>query len=152
MVRQTTIDQIIPLGNSFVLNSIFSYTVETYKEKEIIGENSIYILEQNFIDYLENMYIFKNPVEIKRFLANNNDLIDILVFAPIYIYEIFGNVPIYLELHHDLEEEWEELFIIIKTNNSPEEAFKLENELFEKWFIKILDKVEGRLNFTEEPL
>ncbi|MCD6238373.1 MAG: hypothetical protein J7K51_03440 [Thermotogae bacterium] len=119
---------------------------------DIKEENSVYRFYQNIIDYIENIYIFKNSEEIKMFLMSNDDLIQILLDAQEHIYRVFGQVPIYLELHHDPEEEWDELFIVIKTQYSPEKAVDLENQLFEEWFASILDKASGRLNFTEEPL
>jgi len=100
---------------------------------------------------IEDIYNSKISEEIKKFLISNEDLIQILSDAQEHIYRVFGRVPISLELHHDPEEGWDELFIIIKTQLPPEKAVNLENRLFEEWFVDILDKVEGRLNFTEEP-
>jgi hypothetical protein len=98
-------------------------------------------------------YIFVDKEKILDFLFANSDLIPILLEAPKYIYEIFGqNVPIYLELYSDPEEEWDELFIVIKSPYSAEEAIELEKKLFDEWFVNIIDKVNNRLNFTEKPL
>ncbi len=113
---------------------------------------SIYRHEINSIEQLGEIYIFENPDEIKHFLMANKDLIPILVKGHERITKIFGNVPLYLELHSDPEEGWEELFIVIKTSYPAEKAFELENKLFKEWFIEVMDKVNGRLNFTEEPL
>jgi len=115
-------------------------------------ESSVYLLPQILIDNLETKYIFMNPEEIKMFLLSNTDLIGILIDAPEHIRRIFGEVPIYLKLTHDPEENWDELFIVIKTSYSPEKAVELENKLFDEWFINVIDKVNTRLNFTEEPL
>ncbi len=153
MIHQTTTNplaQSISLENSFILMSIFPQSEIVLKE--INGESSVYLLPQNLVGYLEAEYIFKNPDDIKVFLIANEELIEILFSAPQYIHKIFGDVPVYLELHHDPEEEWEELFIIIKTDYSPEKAVELEDRLYEEWFVKVLDKVKGKLNFTEEPL
>ncbi len=103
------------------------------------------------IDGLKQKYSFINHDKVTRFLSANIDLIDILIDASQYIYSVFGNVPIYLELHCDPEEEWDELFIVIKTNYSPEKAVELENKFFDEWFVKVMSKVSGRLNFAEEP-
>ncbi len=153
MIHQTTTNplaQSISLENSFILMSIFPQSEVVLKE--INGESSVYLLPQNLVGYLEAEYIFKNPDDIKVFLIANEELIEILFSTPQYIHKIFGNVPVYLELHHDSEEEWEELFIIIKTDYSPEKAVELEDRLYEEWFVKVVDKVKGKLNFTEEPL
>ncbi len=123
---------------------------EFYKEEN--KESSVYLLPQVLIDNLEEKYIFINPEEIKAFLLSNIDLIDILIDAPEHIRRIFGEVPIYLKLTHDPEENWDELFIVIKTSYSPEKAVEFENKLFDEWFINVIDKVNTRLSFTEEPL
>ena len=115
-------------------------------------ETSIYKSVQNLIKYIEEIYILKNPNKIKSFLLSNQDLLPILLEAYEYIYEIFGKVPLYLEIHHDPEEEWDELFIVIKTSFPPSKAVELERKFFNEWFIKVLDKVNGRLSFIEEPL
>jgi len=101
---------------------------------------------------LEKQYIFIEPEKIKHFLNLNSDLIPFLEEAPKYIYEIFGQFPMYLEIHYDPEENWDELFIIIKTSYSPEQTIELEKKLFDEWFIKIIHKVGNRLNFMTEQL
>lgn len=122
-----------------------------YNPKEL-SETSKTLQPLEGIEKLENLYIFNNPKEVKSFLLTNDYLIEILLEAPKYIYRTFGKFPIYLELHHDPEEDWDELFIVIKTNYTPEKAVELEEKLFEEWFEKVLGKVNGKLNFTEEPL
>jgi len=144
---------VIPPGFSSTLELRPQIFPEISKRREGRNEeNSVYLLTEYLIDHLSNIYIFKNPEEIKRFLLSNTDLIEILVSAPEHIRRIFGNVPIYLELHHDPEEDWDELFIVIKSNYPPKTAVDLENKLFDEWFIYIVDKVATRLNYTEEPL
>lgn len=115
-------------------------------------EASITFQPQRLIGELEKLYIVDNPKEIKNFLLTNDHLIDILFEAPDHIYRIFGQVPIYLELHHDPEEDWDELFIVIKSTYGAEEAVKLENRLVEEWFLSRIKDTKGKLNITEEPL
>jgi hypothetical protein len=117
-----------------------------------IKESSYYLWPIKIIEELEKDYIFTNPAEIREFLLNSKDLISILQEAPEQIYRIFGLVPICLELHHDPEEGWDELFIVIKSSYPTEKAFELEKKLFDEWFIHIMDKIGNKLNFTEEPL
>ena len=123
---------------------------ELYGEE--IAETSVILRPQRLINKLENLYIFENPKEIKNFLLSNNYLIEILFEAPPHIYRIFGQVPIHLELHHDPEEGWDELFVVIKSTYSPEEAISLENRLAEEWFLDKMKATQGRLNIIEEPL
>ena len=155
MIQVSEFSTYFPVGNSavleYTLQKVLPKTPEIHEEKN--EETSIYQSVQNSIEYIiEDIYILENPEEIKMYLVSNEDLIPILLDAPERIYGIFGYTPIYLELHHDPEERWDELFIVIKTPYPPEKAIELENELFEKWFIEVSSKVNGRLNFTEEPL
>jgi len=135
------------VSGDVALNS-FSKTIL----EESTVEVSIYLSPHRRIDKLAQIYIFENPPEIKNFLLSNKDLIQILEEAPDYIFKIFGRVPIYLELHRDPEEEWDELFIVIKTSLLPEDAIKCGKKLFDEWFCKVIRDVGNRLNFTEEPL
>lgn len=123
---------------------------EFYSTEELI-ETSKTFQPQRLIGELENLYIFDNP-KIKNFLLSNDYLIEILFEAPRHIYRIFGQVPIHLELHHDPEEGWDELFAVIKSTYSPEEAISLENRLAEEWFLDKMKATQGRLNIIEEPL
>ncbi|RLE07346.1 hypothetical protein DRZ78_03130 [Candidatus Aerophobetes bacterium] len=148
--QQIDTDLYTPIGSSAIFESILPEIPEIYKDRD--EESSTFQYPQNCIDYIESIYILKNAKEIRAFLVSNDDLIQILLNAQEHIQKVFGQFPIFLELHHDSEEEWDELFIVIKTNYSPEKAVELENQLFEEWFVEVLSKVSGRLNFTEEPL
>jgi len=104
---------------------------------------------------LEAMY--EIPVDHKKeiagFLKSHKYLHPLLKEAKPQIISVFGeSVKICLELHHDPEEGWDELFIVIKSACSPEEAIKLENRLAEEWFLDRMKYAKGRLNITEEPL
>lgn len=127
-------------------------SIPEFYTTEELTETSITLQPQRLIRELEKLYTFDNPKEIKNFLLTNDYLIEILFEAPGYIYRIFGQVPIHLELHHDPEEGWDELFIVIKSAYSAEEAIRLENRLAEEWFLDRIKDTRGRLNITEEPL
>lgn len=101
---------------------------------------------------IEKKYIFAQPERIKNFLFLNKDLIPFLEEGIYQIHRIFGsNISIYLDLHTDPEEGWDELFIVIKSPYDPKKALLLEKKLFEEWFVYVMDKVQNRLNITEEP-
>jgi hypothetical protein len=105
------------------------------------------------IEEIEEIYEFSDKERVRNFILQNKDLIRVLKEAPEHIYKIFGkNVKLSLELHSDPEENWDELFIIIKSSHSAEKAHELGKRLFREWFIKIIKKVGNRLNFSEEPL
>ena len=88
--------------------------------------------------------------DILQFIKDNN-LTDILVDAPEYIREVFGDdIKLALELEDDPEENWTELWIIIKSNYTPEEAIELELKLLHTWWKNIKDKVRDKLNYMCE--
>jgi hypothetical protein len=116
-------------------------------------ETSVFLKKLNDIKLLESLYIFKNPEEIKKFLLVYDYLIDYLFEAYDQIRGIWGeNIEVYLEYDIDHEEEWDELFIVIKSLYPAEKAIELERKLFDEWFVHIMDKLNNKLNFTEEPL
>jgi len=116
-------------------------------------ETSVFLKKLDDIKRLESLYIFKNPEEIKRFLLAHDYLIDYLFEAYEQIKKIFGeNIEVHLEYEIDQEEQWDELFIVIKSHYPPEKAIELERMLFDEWFVHIMDKFNNKLSFTEEPL
>ncbi|MEM3473741.1 MAG: hypothetical protein QW735_04045 [archaeon] len=118
----------------------------------IDNSTTVGLANADVMDELKGVYEFSNIDEIRNFIMENEYLVDILNEAPQNIYRIFGNnVKLILECHSDPEEAWEELFIVIKSSRSPKEAFELEKKLFDEWFLNIMDKVNNKLNFIEEP-
>lgn len=92
-------------------------------------------------------------VEVISFVRKYPFLLSILEEAPDQIYRMFGkDILLRLELHHDPEEGWDELFIVIRSAYSAEEAIRLENRLAEEWFLDRIKETRGKLNITEEPL
>lgn len=125
-----------------------------YSNLIVIDNSTTLGLERkDILDELKGAYEFSNVEEIRNFIMQNNYLADILKEAPKNIYRIFGkSVKLILELHSDPEEEWDELFIVIKSPYNAKKAVALERKLFDEWFIHIMNKVNDKLNFTEEPL
>lgn len=102
---------------------------------------------------LEEFYIFEDTKEIAVFVGAHIFLKDILFEAPKWIESIFGkSVEMHLELHRDPEENFEELFIVIKTPYAPKEARNLMDKLGEQWFLDIIEETQGKLCITEGPL
>jgi len=92
-------------------------------------------------------------VEVISFVRKYPFLLSILEEAPDQIYRIFGkDILLRLELHHDPQEGWDELFIVIRSAYGAEEAIRLENRLAEEWFLDRIKETRGKLNMTEEPL
>ena len=111
-----------------------------------------------FTDKLKIGGVLKFPEGEKKtaivsFIVEHSFLLSLLLEAYKHIYHIFGRgVKLQLELNRDPEENFDELFIVIKSPYSPEEAQERLNKLDQVWFLNMLDKVQGKLNITEEPL
>lgn len=125
---------------------------EEFGEKE---EKSIFFSYQRDRDIklLKKYYVIEDEDEFRNFFITHNQLINILLEAPKWIKKIFGDsVKVHLRVYFDPEEDYEELFIVIKTSLSPEGALNLLNILDEEWFIKVVDRTGGYLNITEEAI
>ncbi|MBI5208124.1 MAG: hypothetical protein HY934_10110 [Candidatus Firestonebacteria bacterium] len=130
-----------------------NYFININNSIRINEGNSIFLKTFEDIKILKIQYSFKEEKEIEIFLDNNKFLIEILIEAKNKIINIFRqNVELLLELHKDYEEDFEELFIIIKAFYSPEEMITLANKLDEAWFLNRMDDTKGKLNITVESL
>ena len=102
---------------------------------------------------IEDIYNFANREDIMSFLKTNRFLIKILKEAYENIKTIFGaSVYLYLELCADPEEDFEELFIVIKSTHDSEEALHLLDKLDKSWFLRVVDSTQGKLNITVESI
>ncbi|MFH1860843.1 MAG: hypothetical protein ABH870_07545 [bacterium] len=114
------------------------------------------LIEKGYRDEFTYLYQFYEVCnkEIIDFIGKYDFLLSILMEAPREIYRIFprDDVKLELELHHDPEEDYDELFVVIKSPYSPLEARKLMDELDETWFLNIMNKTKNKLCITEEPL
>ena len=131
--------------------NIINYSFREKNKIELPGM-SLHAEQNILINSIKNLYVLENSQKIFKFLKDNNDLMRILKLAPYYIKNVLGSCPLYLELHNDPEENWDELFIIIKTPLGPENALEKEKKLFDIWFSNIINKVGNRLNYAVEPL
>ncbi|NSW77585.1 MAG: hypothetical protein HPY54_00940 [Chthonomonadetes bacterium] len=114
-------------------------------------ETSVTVKQQKAIRQIEQLYDeIENVDEVRRFLERDTFLVDILQEAPARVREFFGDVPIGLTIHHDPEEGWDELFIVIKSPYSPHETLMRDEALFREWFAYRLGGAQGKLNITEE--
>lgn len=112
------------------------------------------ILPRSVIKELYPFEIIENQQEeIKSFLRKNLYLVPILKEARGRISAVFGEgTKVCLELHLDPQEDFEELFVVIKSGYDCNEARRRLDTLCREWFLKVLDKTRGKLNITEEPL
>jgi hypothetical protein len=108
-------------------------------------------IEDN-INKLEKDYVMVDKDEVKNFIYNHPFLIPILREAPENIKNIFGKGTILiLEIILDSEENYRELFIVIKSKYKSKKARQLMDKLDSKWFLGKINQTKGKLCITEEP-
>ena len=101
---------------------------------------------------LYQLYRFIHPeLEIINFIREYN-LWAFLLEAHREIRRVFGNdIVLELELHHDPEEDFEGLFITIRTNLSPEDSLNLLDRLDEEWWLYVDDDISNILEIMVKP-
>lgn len=103
---------------------------------------------------LNDMYEIdpKDWAKIQAFLEQHPFLYPIVNEAKGHIASVFGReAKVCLELEHDPEEGWDELFIVVKSKCSAEEAIRLEGQLMEEWFLDRMKNTRGKLSIVEDP-
>ncbi|MBT9159486.1 MAG: hypothetical protein AAGB97_01715 [Dehalococcoidia bacterium] len=117
---------------------------------EALTENELFMPDN--VSSLFQLYSFINPeAEIISFIIEH-ELLAVLLEAFWQIRRVFGNdIVLELELHHDHEEDFEGLFIIIKTNLSPEDSLNLLDRLDEEWWLYVDDDISNILEIMVRP-
>ena len=95
--------------------------------------------------YLSQLYKIEEPNPVRSFINEYPYVYKILFEAPDHIKQIFGDVPLNLELYHDPEEDYAGFFIIINTQLPSEESLKLLDQLDEEWWLTIDDDISNIL-------
>jgi hypothetical protein len=110
----------------------------------------------SLIDEIIGMYeISENDdvEKIREFIENHDHIIPILKEAKEHIIPVFGDcVRIILELYYDIEEGWEQLFVIIKSPYESKKAIELKIKLGREWFLARIRDAKGDLCISEESL
>lgn len=110
--------------------------------------STFYSLEKN-MRLLQGFYLLREPDILVNFLREHSYLVEILLEGFFKIGDVFGPTPsLELELHIDPEENYEEVFALIRTYQAPEEALRLLNKLDEEWFLNVIGRTKGKLNFA----
>jgi len=95
-------------------------------------------LEKDDLFLLHNLYAFDFLGEEERFIKNNYHLIPFLMEAPDPIKEICGqDIKIKLHFNRDEEEDFEALFIIIKTGLSTDQNLSLLKRIDDEWWLDV---------------
>ena len=98
------------------------------------GETSVFFKLDLQIKKLSDFYELRNVTEIKRLLSFNEHLIYPLFTAHRHIEDIFSPdfKPI-LEVFGDPDENYEAIFIVVRTSLPPEQSVDLLENFQEKW-------------------
>jgi len=108
------------------------------------------------IDEIISMYEISENEDVEKirdFIEKHEHLIPILSEAKEHIISVFGDcVRIFLELYYDIEEGWEQLFVVIKSPYDPKKAVELKIKLLRGWFINKTIDTKGNLGISEESL
>jgi len=95
------------------------------------------------INQLQRCYYFTNLEEIEKFLLKHDYLINYLLQIRDQIKRIFGeNSEVDLEYDKDSEEDFEGLFVRIKTNLLPDLSLELLRK-FDQWWLDVDFKVRS---------
>jgi len=95
------------------------------------------------INQLQRCYYFTNLEEIEKFLLKHDYLINYLLQIRDQIKRIFGeNSEVGLEYNKDSEEDFEGLFVRIKTNLLPDLSLELLRK-FDQWWLDVDFKVRS---------
>lgn len=90
------------------------------------------------IEALAGIYKFDNPKKVDIFLYKaGKPVIEILKDAPNQITRVFGDVRLHLKAINDPEEDFEALFIKIKTDLPAARALDLLDELDNEWWLDV---------------
>jgi hypothetical protein len=105
------------------------------------------LIRKKMMSVLENVEYQKAE---KQFLLDNSFLIWMVDGAMKELAHYFEPVKFSLELFQYSDGDDQKLFLNVHTNLDPEEAFPLFVEFEEDWWIKQLDRVQGKMNITLE--
>lgn len=130
---------------------VYNFTSANAISREYHQNPSVLQTLYREIELIDHLYIFRNPVEIKRFIVRNDILINTLFKALEHIEKIFMNINnMSLELESDPEENFEKLFILITSNITPNESLDLINKLNETWWLSLDINIRSILEIDVE--
>jgi len=127
----------------FYRDRVFAFGSIDFLSRYSETETSVFLKNLNDIKQLENLYLFNNPVDIRRFLLTHNYLIDPLYEVYDQIRRIFGESIVQIRLEHDRdpEEDFEGLFITIETNLPVSQSLDLLERFDEEWWLDVDNEV-----------
>lgn len=113
---------------------------------------SVLIPPLDLVDVLADAYQFKDYSSVSEFLDKHPYLVSVLIEANLAIRGVFrSDVPIVLNVFDDPEaNDVRELFALIQTDLTPEEALRRLTYLDQKWWLDASVRAQCRLNIDVE--
>jgi hypothetical protein len=120
-------------------------TTDPRPRRTITDEHGERLTMHSGVEALTDMYRF-DPDEVFPFLDKAGaPVTEVLMEAPAHIIKLFGQVPLNLEVVHDPEEDFELLFIEIKTDLPAGRAIDLLDTLDDEWWLNVDTSVRKML-------
>lgn len=85
------------------------------------------------------------------YLLKHREVVPILLEAPVAIRQVFGEVRPTLDLVTDPEEGWDELFIVVPTQEPVSQALERLRRLDAEWFAESTRRAHFAINVTIAP-
>lgn len=104
---------------------------------------------------LHSFFTLKNPLELEKFLSVYSELVGYLLEAHRQIKRVFGKnaLEICLEYDNDPDEDFEAVFVTVKTDLSPEASLDLLDRFDEDWFLdNITAEISSKLTVNVRPI
>jgi len=139
---------------AFATTQIAFATIQTTFATTKTGDEVSLFLEKSIkLEYLNSLYTLKNPTDIKRFLMSYDYLIDQLLEVRAQIENVISEnlVEIRLEYHKDPEEDYEGLFLVVRTNTTPEKSLDLLEKFDDEYWFDLEAPVRNLLTVTVRP-
>ena len=104
------------------------------------------------VEIVENGFLLRNTDwgALFRYASEHPEVVSLLSEGPEAIRPVFGAVRPVLELVVDPEEDWEELFIVIPTSGSTDQALQQLKQLEASWFTEAARRAKFSVNVTVE--
>ena len=144
----------LPIQTTFATTQIAFATIQTTFATTKTGDEVSLFLEKSIkLEYLNSLYTLKNPTDIKRFLMSYDYLIDQLLEVRAQIENVISEnlVEIRLEYHKDPEEDYEGLFLVVRTNTTPEKSLDLLEKFDDEYWFDLEAPVRNLLTVTVRP-
>jgi hypothetical protein len=109
------------------------------------AQGSIFLTNLDSVRELEGLFKFENAAEVRRFLYGHDRIARTLFGVCEQVRRFFGTSVsgMTLKYDHDPDEDFEGLFVSIRTNLPPGESLDLLDKFDEEWFLDNVDSDVG---------